>query len=112
ECEILVAAVGDGTGRNEIFHILYDGSVTDRQRWVGLGGQAEAIEAHLEANYPKDYPADIPDFATALNLAVGALRAAGERELTPATLEAAVLDRNRNRRKFRRLGEQELSELF
>jgi len=112
ECEILVAAVGDDTGRNEIFHILYDGSVTDRQRWVGLGGQAEAIEAHLEANYPKDYPADIPDFATALNLAVGALRAAGERELTPATLEAAVLDRNRNRRKFRRLGEQELSELF
>jgi len=112
ECEILVAAVGDGTGRNEIFHILYDGSVTDRQRWVGLGGQAEAIEAHLEANYPKGYPADIPDFATALNLAVGALRAAGERELTPATLEAAVLDRNRNRRKFRRLGEQELSELF
>ena len=112
ECEILVAAVGDDTGRNEIFHILYDGSVTDRQRWVGLGGQAEAIEAHLEANYPKDYPAAIPDFATALNLAVGALRAAGERELTPATLEAAVLDRNRNRRKFRRLGEQELSELF
>ncbi|MDQ3771584.1 MAG: proteasome subunit alpha [Actinomycetota bacterium] len=112
ECEILVAAVGDDTGRNEIFHILYDGSVTDRQRWVGLGGQAEAIEAHLEANYPKDYPADIPDFATALNLAIGALRAAGERELTPATLEAAVLDRNRNRRKFRRLGEQELSELF
>ncbi|MGI8940457.1 MAG: proteasome subunit alpha [Actinomycetota bacterium] len=112
ECEILVAAVGDDTGRNEIFHILYDGSVTDRQRWVGLGGQAEAIEAHLEANYPKDYPADIPDFATALNLAVGALRAAGERELTPATLEAAVLDRNRNRRKFRRLDEQELSELF
>ncbi len=112
ECEILVAAVGDDTGRNEIFHILYDGSVTDRQRWVGLGGQAEAIEAHLEANYPKDYPADIPDFATALNLAVGALRAAGEHELTPATLEAAVLDRNRNRRKFRRLGEQELSELF
>lgn len=112
ECEILVAAVGDDTGRNEIFHILYDGSVTDRQRWVGLGGQAEAIEAHLEANYPKDYPAAIPDFATALTLAVGALRAAGERELTPATLEAAVLDRNRNRRKFRRLSEQELSELF
>ncbi|MGH2702254.1 MAG: proteasome subunit alpha, partial [Actinomycetota bacterium] len=24
ECEILVAAVGESTGRNEIFHILYD----------------------------------------------------------------------------------------
>ena len=32
ECEILVAAVGEETGENEIFHILYDGSVTDRER--------------------------------------------------------------------------------
>ena len=112
ECEILVAAVGESTGRNEIFHILYDGSVTDRERWVAMGGQAETIEAHLKENYPENYPDDIPSFSDGLHLGVAALRAAGERELTPGTLEAAVLDRNRTRRKFRRLTEQELRELF
>ncbi|MGH2789706.1 MAG: proteasome subunit alpha [Actinomycetota bacterium] len=112
ECEILVAAVGESTGRNEIFHILYDGSVTDRERWVAMGGQAETIEAHLKENYPTSYPDDIPSFSDSLHLGVAALRAAGERELTPGTLEAAVLDRNRSRRKFRRLTEQELRELF
>ena len=98
ECEILVAAVGESTGRNEIFHILYDGSVTDRERWVAMGGQAETIEAHLKENYPENYPDDIPSFKDGLQLGVAALRAAGERELTPGTLEAAVLDRNRTRR--------------
>ncbi|MGH2827781.1 MAG: proteasome subunit alpha [Actinomycetota bacterium] len=112
ECEILVAAVGESTGQNEIFHILYDGSVTDRERWVAMGGQAEAIEAHLKENYPAGYPDEIPSFSDGLHLGVAALRAAGERELTPGTLEAAVLDRNRSRRKFRRLTEQELRELF
>jgi proteasome alpha subunit len=112
ECEILVAAVGDDTGRNEVFHILYDGSVTDRQRWVAMGGQADAIEAHLKENYPENYPEEMPDFAVALNLSMAALHAASERELTPVTVEAAVLDRTRGRRKFRRVTEQELRAQF
>jgi proteasome alpha subunit len=112
ECEILVAAVGESTGGNEIFHILYDGSVTDRERWVAMGGHAETIEAHLKANYPENYPDEIPSFSDGLQLGVAALRAAGDRELTPGTLEAAVLDRNRSRRKFRRLADQELHDLF
>jgi proteasome alpha subunit len=112
ECEILVAAVGDDTGRNEVFHILYDGSVTDRERWVAMGGQADAIEAHLQEHYPPNYPDDMPDLAGSLSLAMGAVRAGGERELTPDTVEAAVLDRTRGRRKFRRVTQQELRELF
>ncbi|MGH2699736.1 MAG: proteasome subunit alpha [Actinomycetota bacterium] len=112
ECEILVAAVGDDTGRNEVFHILYDGSVTDRQQWVAMGGQAEAIEAHLQEHYPQNYPQEMPDLAGAMNLGMAALHAASERELTASTIEAAVLDRKRQRRKFRRLSEPELREHF
>jgi proteasome alpha subunit len=108
ECEILVAAVGDDTGQNEIFYILYDGSVTDRERWVAMGGQAEAIGAHLKENYPANYPSEMPDLSGALELAMAALRSAGERELTAGTVEAAVLDRTRGRRKFRRVTEEEL----
>jgi len=112
ECEILVAAVGDETGQNEIFHILYDGSVTDRERWVAMGGQAESIEAHLKDNYPTNYPAEMPDFSAALDLAMAALKAAGERELTAENVESAVLDRTRGRRKFRRVTDEELHAQF
>src|ERR687896_11046 len=51
ECEILVGAVGETEGSNELFHILYDGSVTDRQGWVAMGGQAETLDAHLGEHY-------------------------------------------------------------
>ena len=112
ECEILVAAVGEETGQNEIFHILYDGSVTDRERWVAMGGHAESIEAHLKANYPTKYPAEMPDFSAALDLAMAALKAAGERELTAENVESAVLDRTRGRRKFRRVTDEELHAQF
>ena len=112
ECEILVAAVGEETGQNEIFHILYDGSVTDRERWVAMGGHAETIEAHLKENYPENFPAALPDFSGALDLAMAALRAAGERELTAENVESAVLDRTRGRRKFRRVTEEELHSQF
>jgi proteasome alpha subunit len=112
ECEILVAAVGEETGQNEIFHILYDGSVTDRDRWVAMGGQAETIEVHLKENYPPNYPAEMPDFSAALDLAMAALRAAGERELTAENVESAVLDRTRGRRKFRRVTDEELHAQF
>src|ERR687896_170359 len=37
ECEVLVGAVGEETSANELFHILYDGSVTDRTGWVAMG---------------------------------------------------------------------------
>jgi proteasome alpha subunit len=112
ECEILVAAVGDETGQNEIFHILFDGSVTDRERWVAMGGQAESIEAHLSENYPPNYPAEMLDFSAALHLAMAALRAAGERELTAENVESAVLDRTRSRRKFRRVTDEEMHAQF
>ncbi|MEA2476015.1 MAG: proteasome alpha subunit, partial [Actinomycetota bacterium] len=53
ECEILVAAVGDTSEANELFHILFDGSVTDRQGWVAMGGQSEALDTYLKDKYPK-----------------------------------------------------------
>jgi len=106
ECEILVAAVGESTETNELFHILYDGSVTDRQGYVAMGGQAEALGNHLKDKYPS-YP-DVPDLATALKLGDEALRTVEQREMPPENLEVAVLDRTRPRRKFRRLRDEEL----
>ena len=99
ECEILVAAVGETPEQNELFHILFDGSVSDRQGWVAMGGQAEALGTYLKEKYPKK----LPSLNAAVKLGDQALRTVEGREMPAEHLEVAVLDRTRPRRKFRRL---------
>jgi proteasome alpha subunit len=108
ECEILVAAVGDRTETNELFHILFDGSVTDRTGWVAMGGQAEALGALLAEKYPKK----APNLAQAISLGSESLNSVEGREMPPESLEVGVLDRTLGRRKFRRLDNTELSKLI
>lgn len=108
ECEILVASVGDSTEANELFHILFDGSVTDRTGWVAMGGQAEALNTHIEGKYPKS----TPDLKTAVQLSLDALKTVEESQPAPERLEIAVLDRNRARRKFKRLSPKETADLI
>jgi proteasome alpha subunit len=107
ECEILVAAVGDRTETNELFHILFDGSVTDRTGWVAMGGQSEALGTYLGENYPKKPPG----FGAAVQLGNDALNTVEGREMPPESLEVGVLDRTLARRKFRRLDNPELVKL-
>ncbi len=108
ECEILVAAVGETADSNELFHILFDGSVTDREGWVAMGGQSEALDAYLKDKYPKKSPRR----DAAVKLGHEALESVEGRNLPAETLEVAVLDRNRSRRKFRRLTREELAALL
>jgi proteasome alpha subunit len=111
ECEILVASVGDQTSHNELFHILFDGSVTDRTGWVAMGGQSDALNEHLSESYPQDdYPHSPPDLATAIRLGHHSLELTEERDLPADNLEVAVLDRSRGRRKFARYAGRRLSE--
>jgi proteasome alpha subunit len=105
ECEILVAAVGSEPDLNELFHILYDGSVTDRAKWVAMGGQSEALGAYLGERYPQSFP----DLQESVRLAHGALAAIGGRPLPAGSLEVAVLDRTLGRRKFRRLSDEDVA---
>jgi proteasome alpha subunit len=112
ECEVLVGAVGETTAQNELFHILYDGSVTDRTGWVAMGGAAERLGPLLEQRYPGDYPSTTPSFEQAVTMGHDVLAAAEERELVAEGLEVAVLDRTRARRKFRRLSTEEIRELI
>jgi proteasome alpha subunit len=108
ECEVLVAAVGESPEHNELFHILFDGSVTDRQGWVAMGGQAEALGTYLTEKYPKQ-PADLK---AVIKLGDDALKTVEGRDVPGEHLEVAVLDRNRNRRKFRRLELNEVNDLL
>jgi proteasome alpha subunit len=112
ECEVLVGAVGEKTSDNELFHILYDGSVTDRTGWVAMGGAAERLGSMLEQRYPDAYPNGLPDLGAAVSLGHDALASAEERDLVAEGLEVAVLDRTRARRKFRRLNTEEVRALL
>src|SRR5919198_4051636 len=100
EVEILVGQVGETPGENELFHVLFDGSVTDEHGFVGIGGRADELTRHLKDTYQEG-----GDLATSVRAAVKALAATEERDLPADQTEAAVLDRTRNRRKFRRLSD-------
>jgi proteasome alpha subunit len=106
EVEILVAEVGADSSQDQVFHILYDGSVVDEDRYSVIGGDAEAIGTRLEAAYQPDL-----DLAGALQAAVGSL-AGPDRTLTAGELEVAVLSRANGRRAFRRVEDDELTALL
>jgi proteasome alpha subunit len=108
EVEILVAQVGESADEaNEMFHILYDGTVMDEHGFTVLGGQAEAISDALKADY-----ADGLDMGGAVRLGAKSLGSPDDREIDADQLEVAVLDRNRPRRKFRRIEDAEVASLL
>ena len=47
EVEILVAEVGTVTGSDQMFHILYDGTVMDEHNYTVLGGVDKSRWSHL-----------------------------------------------------------------
>jgi proteasome alpha subunit len=106
EVEILVAAVGFDRLGDRMFHIRYDGSVTDEDGFAVLGGDAEAIRERLGAAYDDGF-----DTAGALQAAVSAL-AGPERTLGSAELEVGILDRLDEGRCFRRLENGEIDQLL
>jgi proteasome alpha subunit len=108
EVEILVAEVGgpNGDGEDQLYHILYDGTVFDEDRFTVLGGEAETIAQRMESSYQ-----DGMALVDALRAATTAL-AGPERTLTPKDLEVAVLERAAERRAFRRIQDEELAGLL
>ena len=103
EVEILVAQVGATPDADELFHILYDGTVMDEQGFTVLGGQAEVIAESL-----RDRAAATLDRDAAIRLGAAALAPDGE-PLGAASLEVAFLDRHRTRRAFVRVRGDDLA---
>jgi proteasome alpha subunit len=106
EVEILVAEVGEEPGQDQMFHILYDGTVMDEHNYTVLGGEAEAIAARLREAWREGL-----DLAAALTAAVKAL-SGPDRSIAPGELEAAVLARSNGRRAFRRIDRVELADVL
>ena len=107
EVEILVAEIGhaeDGS-EDQLFHILYDGTVMDEDMSVVLGGKTDTISDRFG-----DFDSS-PTLKEGLQRAVAAL-AGEERDLAADDLEVAVLERGTERRAFRRLSDSEISSLL
>ncbi|MGE2815086.1 proteasome subunit alpha [Mycobacterium heidelbergense] len=116
EVELCVAEVAHygETKPPELYRITYDGSIADEPHFVVMGGTTEPIANALKESYAEN--ADLHD---ALHIAVDALRAGSpdgsngdQASLEVASLEAAILDANRPRRAFRRLGRSTLERLL
>ena len=105
EVEIVVGEVAVDAGRNEIYHILFDGTVTDEKGYVAIGGHADELTTAVSNAYQQGW-----DLATGVREAVNALRSAENRQIEAESIEAGVLERTSPpRRKFRRLEEEEIA---
>ena len=110
EVEIVVAEVGMTPALDQLYRLLYDGSVADERGFVAMGGSAEPISAALATRWREGM-----SLRDAVRLAVDLLNEFGDEEtrtLSAAQLEAAVLDRTRTRRAFSRLGADTISGLL
>jgi len=97
EVEILVAELGWSATSDQLFHIMYDGTVIDERRFSAIGGDAEAIRTRLDERYRPGAA-----LADAVKAAVESLET-GDRRISHDELEVAVLQRDGDRRCFRRI---------
>jgi proteasome alpha subunit len=106
EVEILVVEVGQQPQQNEIYHISFDGSVTDYHDFAVIGGQADRIRTYLHTHYTPDL-----NLPAALAFSRRALLAGYEKPpAEESALEVGVLDRHRPKRSFYRLSQDDITQ--
>ncbi len=106
EVEILVAEVGSEPAGDQMFHILYDGTVMDQRNTAVLGGDAETIGTRLREGFEEGM-----DLAGVVRLGAQAL-GGPEREIPITELEVAVLSRGNGRRCFQRVDDAAVTALM
>jgi proteasome alpha subunit len=102
EVEILLVEVGVDQNSDQLFHIMYDGTLMDERGLSVLGGDAEAIGTRLRETW---LPGDVLEVA--VRKCVAAL-ASPDRTLQADGLEVAILSRSIDRRCFKRFDDQEI----
>lgn len=110
EVEIVVAEVGPTAADDQLYRLMFDGSVADEHGFVAMGGSADPIQSGLLEGWREGM-----SLGDAIGLAVGLMGQHGDekqRILTEDQLEVAVLDRARPRRTFQRLTNGRLAELL
>ena len=112
EVEICVAEVGDDPEADQMYRLTYDGTIVDEPDFLAMGGPAEALTTAMRSAFTAHLP-----LRDALGIGVRALGSVGGANGSPRTLpasqlEVAVLDRNRGKRKFKRIAGAALTDLL
>ena len=106
EVEILVAELGITSAGDQLFHIMYDGTVIDEKPFIVIGGDTDTIKNKVASAFKTEM--SIKDVC---NLARTAL-SSDERKLQASDLEVTLLQRNGSRRCFKRISEDSLATLL
>jgi proteasome alpha subunit len=107
EVEIFVGELGEDASKDQVYRLMYDGSVADVQGFGVMGGQSEQVETYLGEHYTPGL-----ELAAAIQLAVTALGQDTDpaRTVDASALEVAVLSRSRPQpRKFKRLSDDDVA---
>jgi len=107
EVEIFVGELGDDASKDQVYRLMYDGSVADVQGFGVMGGQSEQVETYLGEHYTPGL-----DLAAAVKVAVTALGQDVDpaRTVEASALEIGVLTRARPQpRKFKRLSDADVA---
>jgi proteasome alpha subunit len=111
EVELTVAEVGTTVADDQLYRLTFDGMVQEEHGFIVMGGTAEPIAAVLRDEHVAD-----ADLDTAVRLGLKALSTPPEgverRDVPVEAIEAAVLDRTRARRAFRRLTAERLGTII
>ena len=102
EIEVLVAELGDD--ENHLYHVRFDGTLRDQHGFAIIGGEEDRLLEPVAAGHRSDMSLE-----GAIALITSAIRETAEESVPEAGWEAAVLDRTLGRRKFRRLGSDEIA---
>ncbi len=117
EVEILVTEVGPTHNTDQMFHILYDGTVNDESGITVLGGSCEVIADKLQESYEPTW--QLPEAIGAAAQALSSSDATHNTEdltahknavLGADELEVALLARGKSGRAFQRIEGQALAE--
>ena len=104
EVEILLAEVGIDQASDQLFHIMYDGTVIDEHRFTVLGGDMETIRGRMTERFVAG-----SSLQDAVKFAHQALSTT-DLPINSSELEVAFLTRNNTRRCFSRLSEATITQ--
>lgn len=106
EVEILVAELGRQSESDRLFHIMYDGTVLDESKFSVLGGDAETVGSRMAQRFSAGM-----SLQAAVRAAVESL-IDGDASIDHHEMEIGVLERNGERRCFRRLTPTDIASCF
>ena len=95
---VTIAEIGDEPADTKIYRIQFDGTLRDIKGYGAMGGMEDELTERLQEALN-----GLPDLSAAVQLAASSIESVLEAAIADEDWEAAVLDRNLGRRKFRRL---------